>query len=329
VSNVPQDGRMDFMFNGKKIDVRVSVLPTSAAESIVCRFLVADEKAKGFAELGFEGLALKQMENASKISQGMILCTGPTGSGKTTTLYSLLNAMKSPEVKIITLEDPVEYHVDGTVQSQIDEKRGYTFGSGLRSILRQDPDIVMIGEIRDLETAQTSAQAALTGQVLLSTLHTNSAIESITRLINMGLPPFMVAPSLNTIIAQRLVRRVCPQCSTMEPITASEKVDLEKIFTNLAGVNKLVDAKVPEKIAKVHGCEFCSHTGYKGQIVISEIVIVDEEMKNLILNNSSTIKMIMAARTDGMITMREDGFLKAAKGLTTLEEVHRVTDVVI
>jgi type IV pilus assembly protein PilB len=329
ITNVPQDGRYDFSYNNRKTDVRVSVLPTPFGESVVCRFLVSDEKPVTFAELGFQGISLKKMENAVGISQGMILCTGPTGSGKTTTLYSLLNSMKSPESKIITLEDPVEYHVDGVTQSQIDEKRGYTFASGLRSILRQDPDVIMIGEIRDLETAQTSAQAALTGHVLLSTLHTNSAIETIPRLINMGLPPFMVAPALNTIIAQRLVRRVCPKCATQEPISTSEKEEFDKVLTNLKNVNKLVEANTPDKVAKTHGCDFCSHTGYKGQLVISEIIVVDEEIKNLILNNSSTIKMISAARVNGMMTMREDGFIKASQGLTTLEEVHRVTDVSI
>lgn len=329
INNVPQDGRYDFAYNEGKIDVRVSALPTPYGESLVCRYLVADEKTLGFADLGFQGSALKKLENAVKIAQGMILVVGPTGSGKTTTLYSVINSMNTPERKTITLEDPVEYHIAGVTQSQIDEKRGYNFASGLRSVLRQDPNIVMIGEIRDLETAETAAQAALTGHVLLSTLHTSSAIETIPRLVNMGLAPFMVAPSLDTIVAQRLVRKICPKCHTMEPVTASQKKEFEGVIENLKKVNHAIDIGVPDKLPKAHGCEYCSNTGYRGRMVIAEVIVVDSEMKDLILNNASTIKMIMSAREDGMTTMREDGYMKVAQGLTTLEEVHRVTDFAI
>ncbi|NIA02554.1 MAG: hypothetical protein GWP15_04160, partial [Nitrospirae bacterium] len=223
VNTIPQDGRYVFTFNENKVAVRVASIPTPFGESFVCRYLPSGRKAMTFEELGFHGIALKKIEKATKISQGMILVTGPTGSGKSTTLYSLLGVMNTPENKIITLEDPVEYYMKGVTQSQIDESRDYTFVTGLRSILRHDPDIVMLGEIRDIETAETAAQAALTGHVLLSTLHTNSAIEAIPRLVNMGLPPFMVAPALNTIVAQRLVRKVCPNCVKTEAISESEK----------------------------------------------------------------------------------------------------------
>ncbi len=329
VSSVPQDGRYGFTFNEAKISVRVSSIPTPFGESFVCRYLIGGEHLLTFEELGFQGLCLTKIQNLCKISHGMILATGPTGSGKTTTLYALLNKLSTPENKLITLEDPVEYQVAGVTQSQIDEKRGYNFSNGLRAILRQDPDVVMIGEIRDLETAETSAQAALTGHVLLSTLHTNSAIESIPRLINMGLPPFMVAPSLDTIIAQRLVRKVCSKCMTMDPIPEAAKKEFEDMLNNLTSVNLAGDFKVPEKIAQAHGCDECSQTGYSGRMVIVEMITINETIKGLILNNASLVDLIAAARKGGMTTMREDGFMKVAQGFTTLEEVYRVTNVAI
>jgi type IV pilus assembly protein PilB len=327
VATIPQDGRYAFMFNENKIGVRVSSIPTPYGESFVCRFLVTESAIIGFEDLGFQGVSLKKLEKVCKISHGMVLATGPTGSGKSTTLYALINKMNTPENKIITLEDPVEYPIAGVTQSQIDEKRGYTFGSGLRSLLRQDPDVAMIGEVRDLETAQTAAQAALTGHVVLSTLHTNSAIETIPRLINMGLPPFMVAPSLDTIIAQRLVRKVCKECSAMEELSASEKKEFEFTMGNLQKINPDVAVEVPEKIARIKGCDACSQTGYSGRLVLAEVITIGSEMKRLILNKASLVDLISEARKEGMITMREDGFLKVAQGLTTLEEVFRVTNV--
>ncbi len=328
VNTVPQDGRYVFTFNENKVAVRVASIPTPFGESFVCRYLPSGRKALTFEELGFHGIALKKLERASKISQGMILVTGPTGSGKSTTLYSLLGVMNTPENKIITLEDPVEYYMKGVTQSQIDESRDYNFVTGLRSILRHDPDIVMLGEIRDIETAETAAQAALTGHVLLSTLHTNSAIEAIPRLVNMGLPPFMVAPALNTIVAQRLVRKVCPNCVKTEAISESEKKEFKEVIENLKKINPGTDVEVPETVAKTVGCDSCSSTGYLGRLVICEVVTITSELKQLILNNASSVDLITAARKEGIITMREDGFIKASAGLTTLEEVHRVTNVV-
>ncbi len=328
-ATVPQDGRYTFNFNDQKIGVRVASIPTPYGESFVSRFLVGGGQALSFEELGFQGISLKKMEKVTQLSQGMVLVTGPTGSGKSTTLYASLEAMNTPENKMITLEDPVEYPLQGVTQSQINEKKGYTFASGLKAILRSDPDIVMIGEIRDLETAETAIQAALTGHVLLSTLHTNSAIESIPRLINMGLPPFMVAPALNTLVAQRLVRKVCPKCHTKEAINQSEKEEFSQIFTHLNTVHPALKLQVPVEIPKVHGCEVCSNTGYKGRMVVDEVITVSSAMKDLILNNASSVKLIEAARQEGMITMREDGFMKVAQGMTTLEEVYRVTNMVI
>lgn len=327
VVTVPQDGRYVFTFNKAKVAVRTASIPTPYGESFVCRYLPSGKKASTFEDLGFQGVALKKLEKAAKISQGMVLITGPTGSGKSTTLYSMLNAMNTPQNKVITLEDPVEYYMNGVTQSQIDEKRGYNFATGLRSILRHDPDVVMLGEIRDLETAETAVQASLTGHVLLSTLHTNSALETIPRLINMGLPPFMVAPALNTVVAQRLVRKVCGDCSTIEKVSESEKQEFEEVLNNLKKVNPAAACDIPTEVAKVHGCNACSNTGYSGRIVLSEVVTIDSEMKNLILNNASSVDLIKAARKEGIITMREDGFIKVAQGKTTLEEVHRVTDI--
>ena len=317
VTTVPQDGRYVFTFNNNKTAVRVASIPTPHGESYVCRFLTSEKKFKTFEELGFQGNSLEKLQKSAKISQGMVLITGPTGSGKSTTLYSLLAAMNTSENKIITLEDPVEYYMDNIIQSQIDEKKDYTFANGLRSLLRHDPDIVMIGEIRDLKTAEVAAQASLTGHVMLSTLHTNSALECIPRLINMGLAPFMVAPSLNTIIAQRLVRKVCGACSKMENISESERKEFEG-----AGVD------IPEKVPHTVGCDKCSNTGYSGRLVIAEAVVITTEMKNLILNNASLGDYVTAARKDGMITIKEDGLSKVAQGLTTISEVLRVFNFV-
>ncbi|MFA5820499.1 MAG: GspE/PulE family protein [Candidatus Gracilibacteria bacterium] len=326
VMTVPQDGRYDFTFNDQQIDVRVSTIWTPYGESFVCRFLINGGESLEFEELGFQGNDLAKIQNAVKISHGMILVTGPTGSGKTTTLYSILKKIKTPQNNIITLEDPIEYHIDGVTQSQIDEKNGYDFADGLRAILRHDPNVIMIGEIRDLETAEAAAQASLTGHVLLTTLHTNSAMESFPRLTNMGLPAFMVAPSIHTIIAQRLVRKICPKCSKMEAISDSEAKEFNDAMIELNSINPQAFVTAPSKVARVYGCDFCSQTGYKGRMVISEIVHVNEQMKTLILNKKSSVELIEAARKNGLTTMREDGYFKVAKGLTTFEEVHRVTN---
>lgn len=327
VNDVPQDGRFDFKVNDRKIDVRVSVLPTEYGESFVFRLLDSSRQLVSFEELGYSGTYLRKMENLSKISHGMVLMTGPTGSGKTTSLYTLLSKFNHPENKIITLEDPIEYHLPGITQSQINEKGGYTFASGLRSVLRQDPQVVMIGEIRDLPTAETAAQAALTGHVLLSTLHTNSAIETIPRLINIGLPAFMVAPALHTIIGQRLARQICPHCKVMKPVPEAERKELQQVVDAIQAVRPAEKLTVPAELPEAPGCEKCSHSGYKGRVTLVEMLEVDFEIKDLILNNASTTKMIEAARRKGMITMREDGILKVLKGITTLEEVHRVTSI--
>ncbi|MBI4995090.1 type II/IV secretion system protein [Candidatus Peregrinibacteria bacterium] len=324
ITTVPQDGRFRFIVNERKIDVRVSSIPTEYGESFVCRILDSGKHFGNFDELGFTGKSLEILNKACELPQGMVLVTGPTSSGKTTTLYVLLNKFNQPEVKIITLEDPVEYHLKGITQSQINEKRGYNFADGLRSILRQDPDVVMIGEIRDLETAQACAQAALTGHVVLSTLHTNSASETIPRLITIGLPPFMVAPSLSIVIAQRLVRRVCDKCKKERPATDEEKTIFEKTLQAIKTVDASVSVQVPQTVKVQQGCEVCSVTGFRGQMIVSEVLHADNEIKDAIQANKSANDIFAIARKKGMITMYEDGILKVIQGHTTLDELHRV-----
>jgi len=327
VNDVPQDGRYSFNYNDRKIDVRVSVIPTENSESIVCRFLDSGKKFTSFEDLGFDGEHLEKLKKLLEISHGMILITGPTGSGKTTSLYSLLQGMNTPDKKIITLENPIEYHIDGIVQSQVSEAHNYDFASGLKSILRQDPDIVMIGEIRDLETANTAAQAALTGHVVLATLHTNSALESIPRLINMGMEPFFVAPALDTLIAQRLVRRVCKKCGKLEAITPEEKQKFEEAFEDLKKTNPTLVPATPEKVYHSVGCAECSNTGFLGRLVIAEMCTVTDEMEELILNRAPNHKIMEEARKQGFTTMQEDGYRKVALGLTTIDEVYRTVKV--
>jgi len=327
VTTIPQDGRFFFTVNERKIDVRVSSIPTEYGESFVCRLLDSRKKSLKFSDLGFEGRNLEILNRALTIPNGMVLVTGPTGSGKTTTLYSLLNEFNQPETKIITLEDPIEYHLQGITQSQINEKRGYTFGSGLRAILRQDPDIVMIGEIRDQDTAETASQAALTGHVLLSTLHTNSAIESIPRLINVGLKPFMVAPSLSIVVAQRLIRKICPYCVVQEPLNEGERQTLTYAIEQIHSIYPDYQLGLPPSLPHAPGCEKCSQTGFLGQLSIAEMFENSDELKDQILSGASTSELFEIVRKQGMLTMGEDGVLKVLRGLTTLSEIERVTDI--
>lgn len=327
VTTIPQDGRYFFKVNQRKVDVRVSSIPTEYGESFVCRLLDSNKKDLKFEDLGFEGRNLEILKKALQIPNGMILVTGPTGSGKTTTLYGLLNEFNQPENKIITLEDPIEYHLNGITQSQINEKRGYSFGSGLRAILRQDPDIVMIGEIRDLDTAETASQAALTGHVMLSTLHTNSAIETIPRLINIGLKAFMVAPSLSIVTAQRLVRKICPYCVQQQALNDGEIKTLSMAIEQIKEVNPTLVLTLPPTLPHAPGCDQCSHTGYLGQLSIAEMFENSDELQDKILSGATTSELFTVVRRQGMLTMGEDGVLKVLRGLTTLNEVERVTDV--
>jgi type II secretory ATPase GspE/PulE/Tfp pilus assembly ATPase PilB-like protein len=324
VNYIPQDGRINFMVNGRKIDVRVSTIPTEFGETIVMRILDSGKKFASFEELGFSEEQLKVLTEVSDLSQGMILVTGPTGSGKTTSLYSMLSKYNTSERKIITLEDPIEYHLNRIVQSQISEKKGYTFVKGLESILRQDPDVVMIGEIRDIDTANTALQAALTGHVMLSTLHTNSALESIPRLINMGLDPYMIAPALDTLMAQRLVRKFCPHCKKVEAVKPEDKTYIAERLNEIKNIAS-VEVVIPDDLPVAVGCNKCNQTGYLGRLVIAEIFRVDDDFKEFIVQRKSLQELNKYAQSRGMLSMEQDGIIKVAKGLTSLNEVKRVT----
>jgi type II secretory ATPase GspE/PulE/Tfp pilus assembly ATPase PilB-like protein len=323
VDNLPQDGRITFQYLGKPVDVRVSTLPSAYGEGIVMRLLGTGAVNLKVSELGFEGRAKNIVEESLQRPNGMIITTGPTGSGKTTTLYAFLNELNETGVKIITLEDPVEYKLEGIQQTPIDHTVDFNFAKALRAVLRQDPDIVMVGEIRDAETAEAGLQAALTGHVVLSTLHTNDAAGAVPRLITMGVKPFVIAPALNAVIAQRLVRKLCEACK--QPIKLDPSV-LEKVILWLKQIPENSEVTVPEKKEFFHspGCEACHNLGYKGRIGIYEVIQVNDAMKELILKNASTTDVKKQAIADGMITMLQDGLLKALAGVTDVEEVFRV-----
>ena len=323
VTNVPQDGRFEFETQGRQIDVRVSVLPTDNGETVVMRLLDSGKEFLSLKQLGFNQDHLTILDKVCKLSQGMILVTGPTGSGKTTTLYSMLTQYNKPEKKIITLEDPVEYHLDNIVQSQIHADKGYTFASGLESILRQDPDVVMIGEIREHDTANTALQASLTGHVVLSTIHTNSALESVSRLMNIGLEPYLIAPSLDTVIAQRLARTFCKNCVKHEPVSQSDRELLEKYAAEVSAVTKK-EYHTPDTLPKAQGCNLCNQTGYLGRVVLAEVIRLDTDLKQMILDKESTYHLQDAAFKKGMISMFMDGVVKVLSGVTSLEEILRV-----
>lgn len=324
VETVPQDGRITFYYLQKAIDVRVSSLPSAHGEEFVMRLLGAGAVNLKLKDLGFSKQAEEIIERQLQKPNGMIIATGPTGSGKTTSLYSFLNELNQPGVKIITLEDPVEYKLEGIVQTPIDHSHDFDFAKGLRAILRQDPDIVMVGEIRDQETAETAMQAALTGHLVLSTLHTNDASGAIPRLLNMGIKPFVAAPALSCILAQRLVRRLCQHCRT--PAKLSPTV-MEKIKYLLKALPKNSGASVREDLQFYHstGCKQCRHLGYVGRVGIYEVLENTEAVQKLILaENTSMAEFKKTAVSQGMITMVQDGLLKALEGITDVEEVFRV-----
>jgi type IV pilus assembly protein PilB len=327
IEDVPQDGRFVFHVKERKFHVRVSSIPTEYGESFVMRVLDTEKNIVDFPSLGFSGYNLRALEQAISRSAGMILLTGPTGSGKTTTLYSIVHKLNSPELKICTLEDPIEYRLPYLAQSQIDENAGYTFAKGLRALLRQDPDIIMVGEIRDRETGEIAMQAALTGHIVLSTLHTNSSVESISRLVNMGMKPFMIAPALNTVIAQRLVRRVCTQCSYDAPLSQKEQESMYALLEDMKKYHALETAGLPPTVKAAQGCDYCSHTGYKGQTALVEVFVIDEDIKEMIMNGAFAGDLLEKARRKGMITMMESGLLQVIAGETTLSEVYRVASL--
>ena len=324
ITDRPQDGRFSVLIEELPIEIRTSTLPAEYGETIVLRLL----NPKSLIEI--ETLGLRKdlaeiFEREIEKPNGMIIVTGPTGSGKTTTLYAFLKKINKPEIKIITIEDPIEYHLEGISQTQVDPRAGYDFANGLKSIMRQDPDVILVGEIRDLETASIALQSALTGHLVFTTLHTNDAAGTIARLQALGEKPVNIAPAINIAIAQRLVRKICKECSKMEKSPPSI---LEKIKKELRGIPK--DIKVPElraelKIPKAKGCKDCNFTGYRGRLGIFEVILIDDEMEKFILKNPSIPAFREKAIEKGMIPMYQDGLIKILVGLTTIEEVERVT----
>ena len=312
---LPQDGRIKLRYNQREIDFRVSTLPTIFGEKTVLRILDKESLQLDLTMLGFDPWSLEQFNKAIHQPYGMILITGPTGSGKTTTLYSAIHTINSPDVNIMTAEDPVEYNFTGVNQVQINEGIGRTFGAALRSFLRQDPDVILVGEMRDLETAQIGIRAALTGHLVLSTLHTNDCPGTIARLLDMGIPPFLVSSALTLILAQRLGRKICKDCK--QPYEADEE-------------SLVPYGHVPQGLGKVQfykgkGCHTCSFTGMKGRVAIYEVMPIGDELRELILRNAPTAEILQLALAQGMKTLRQNALQKVIDGVTTLEEVLRVT----
>ena len=322
VTNIPQDGRFVIFVGGQKIDVRVNTIPTAYGESVVMRLLKPSAIGLGFEQLGIRGRAWEQLKEQINRPNGMIITTGPTGSGKTTTLYAILKKLNDSETKIITLEDPVEYKLEGINQSPIDLAKDYTFAKGLRAILRQDPDVIMVGEIRDLETAETAIQAALTGHLMISTIHTNDAAGAIPRFMSMGVKPFLLAPALNCVIGQRLVRRVHGDCKADDAPSEEQLKKVKEILGKLSPASGYTVDVNNLKFFKGKGCDICGGTGYKGRVGIYEIFTMNPEIEKLVLTgNASQYDMLEVALKSGMVTMAQDGLLKAIDGLTSIEEV--------
>lgn len=326
----PQDGRFHFEGDHIVIDLRVSSLPVIDGEKIVMRVLDKGSNVSDLGKLGLLGKNRAVLEAKIREPFGIILVTGPTGSGKSTTLYAFLQTLNQEERNIVTLEDPVEYFVEGINQSQIKPEIGYTFASGLRSILRQDPNVIMVGEIRDSETAELAIHAALTGHLVLSTLHTNDAVGSIPRLIDMGVEPFLLSSSLQAVAAQRLVRRICESCKEEFPITASQRERLTGFFRSIDPAEVAAYALDPKQevvFYRGRGCDQCNNSGYKGRIAIYEVIDIDSEMQAIITDKKgSELEVKDAAAHQKMLTMKQDGILKALQGITTLSEVERVTE---
>jgi len=320
VTSIAQDGRFTIKTKERDIDVRVSILPSQYGEAVVMRLLGVGSQLLRVSDLGLRDYGAQVVEAELKKPNGMILTTGPTGSGKTTTLYSFVNHLNTADVKIITLEDPIEYRLTGIEQTQVDDAKGYSFAKGLRSILRQDPDVILVGEVRDLETAETAVSAALTGHIVFSTLHTNDAAGALPRLIDMGVRPFVLAPAINCVIAQRLVRKVCPKCYQEVPAKPQEVEYVREVL----GPDLSKHLPATFKLAQPKGCEACNFLGYKGRIGVFEVFRIDDAMEKLILAAGSVAEIRDAAVAQGMLLMKQDGVLKSLDFITTLEEVQRV-----
>jgi len=313
---LPQDGRIKLRLQGKEIDLRVSTVPTMHGESVVMRILDKSGTTLDFATLGFDAVGLERFSQVLSQPHGIVLVTGPTGSGKTTTLYTALDKLNKPDIKILTVEDPVEYQMEGINQIQVKPQIGLTFANALRSIVRQDPDVIMIGEIRDLETAQIAVQSALTGHMVLSTLHTNDAASTINRLLDMGMDDYLLTSTVNGILAQRLVRTLCMHCRQAYPALPEvvEEMQLRR-YTSASSVT----------LYRPIGCEECGGTGYSGRVSIVELLVMTDTIRGMIMRHVTSGEVRQQAMVDGMQTMYENGLSKAVAGVTTIEEVLRVT----
>lgn len=322
---IPQDGRFYFKIGDEEDDLRISTLPTVNGEKVVMRLLKKTGGLPALIDLGLRGAPLKNLEDAILKPYGIVLVTGPTGSGKTTTLYSILSLLNKPSVNILTLEDPVEYQIPGINQVQINPQAGLTFTTGLRAFLRQDPNIILVGEIRDKETTQLTIQAALTGHLVFSTLHTSDASTAIPRLIDLGGEPFLIASVLNASLAQRIVRKVCVYCKTtyIPPDEVQKKI--KQVLGNLLPKPYLQDT--PIQLTKGLGCDDCNHTGYLGRIAIFEVLKITHSINSMILKQANSKEIEQQAKNEGLITLFQDGYLKVLDGITTIEEILRVSEV--
>jgi len=318
----PQDGKIRFNVEDQQIDLRVSIVPSIDGEKVVIRLLIKDTRRLSLKDLGFSEQDLINVEKAYKKPHGMVLSTGPTGSGKTTTMYSILRILNKREVNISTIEDPVEYDLQGITQIQVSQTTKLTFANGLRSLLRQDPDIVLVGEIRDEETAHIAVNASMTGHLVLSTLHTNDAATTIVRFLEMKVEPFMIASTLNLIVAQRLVRKICTQCRVSEEVTVS---DLKKRYASAESViMPHLKGKKSVRVYHGKGCAICHDTGYDGRIGVYEVMPIEENLREAMISRKTTSEIKMMAVKNGMTTMLDDGMVKVFQGLTSIEEVIRV-----
>lgn len=326
ITSRPQDGRFSIFLADDKVEVRVSTIPTAYGESVVLRLLKASSIRLEFDDLGLQGKVQASLLEQIKRPNGMIIATGPTGCGKTTTLYAVLNLLNNPGTKIITLEDPIEYKLAGVNQSQIDVAREYTFAKGLRSILRQDPDIIMVGEIRDEETVEIAINAALTGHLVISTIHTNSAAGVIPRFLSMNAKPFLLAPAINSVVGQRLVRKICEHCRVEDKLSNEDLSKVKKhleLLPEQSGEKEKIDFN-NLKFFQGQGCDHCHNLGYKGRIGIYEVLIVGPEIEKMILSTGvNEFELEKIARQQGMVTMVQDGLLKALAGVTSVSEVFR------
>jgi len=331
-SKIAQDGRFSIMEGKEEISIRASLIPGAYGESIVMRILDPKSIQVKLEELGIEPYLFSVIEQEITKPNGLILVTGPTGSGKTTSLYAFLRRIYSPEIKIITIEDPIEYHLPGITQTQTNDEKGYTFVEGLRSALRQDPDVVMVGEIRDRETAEIAIQSALTGHIVFSTLHTNNAAGAIPRLIDLGVNPKIMVSALSLSIAQRLVRKLCAFCKKEKPPTEEETKTIKLIMNSIKEEGKSfsnydINPEAPIKLFSAVGCDKCNLTGYKGRMGIFEAIRTDEAIEKIMPENPSEREIKVVARTQGILSMRQDGVVKMLNGITSIEEVQSVVDL--